>query len=99
VTRLVTALWRGDMPLAKTFWEYLVVYGALLNAAGLLAFLILLTQDQALLGMIVHSIPTPYNVLVFVAVWRSAGKYQGRRDFATAARAVAAVFLITTFVF
>jgi hypothetical protein len=97
VKRLVIELWRGDVPLGTSFWEYTVVYGSLLNAAALLAFLALLTYDQAMLGLIVHSIPTPYNLLVFVAVWRAAGKYQGKRDLAAAARIAGAVILAISF--
>lgn len=97
--RLVIDLWRGDVPLATSFWEYTVVYGILLNAAALLLFLALLTQDQPLVGMLVHSVPTPYNLLMFIAVWRAAGKYPGRRELAAAARVAVAAFLAVTFVF
>lgn len=95
--RLVIDLWRGDVPLATSFWEYNIVYGILLNAAALLVFLALLTQDQPLVGMIVHSIPTPYNLFMFVAVWRAAGKYTGPRELSAAGRIAAVAFLAVTF--
>jgi hypothetical protein len=97
VKRLVIDLWRGDVPLATSFWEYTVVYGLLLNAAALLVFLALLTQDQALVGMVIHSIPTPYNLFMFVAVWRAAGKYPGPRELSAAARVAAVAILAVTF--
>jgi hypothetical protein len=91
VGRLFTALWRGDVPLWKTFWEYAVVYGFFVNAVATIGSLMLFSADEPLWGMIVHFLPTPYNVLMLVAVWRAAGKYAGRAEWATAARIAAVI--------
>jgi len=91
VSRLVTALWRGEVPLWKTFWEYAVVYGFFVNTVATIVSLMLFSADEALWGLIVHFLPTPYNVLMLTAVWRAAGKYSGRTEWATAARIAAVI--------
>lgn len=90
---LVRDLWTGDVPLAKAFWEFGVLYAILLSAASTMGSLALWSLDQMVLGFIVHVLPTPYAVLTFFAVWRSAGKYQGDRMWAGMARAAIAVIV------
>jgi hypothetical protein len=86
MTSLVRNLWAGNIPLAKAFWEYGLLYSILLNAATTMGSLALWSMDQMVLGMIVHLLPMPYTILTLVAVWRSADKYQGDQMWATAAR-------------
>jgi len=83
---LVRNLWTGNVPLAKAFWEYAVLYPILLNAVTTMGSLVLWSLDQIVLGMIVHLAPLPYAILTLVAVWRSAGKYQGDQMWAGMAR-------------
>lgn len=93
MTSLVRNLWAGDIPLAKAFWEYGLLYPILLNAATTMGSLALWSLDQMVLGMIVHLAPMPYAILTLVAVWRSAGKYQGDQMWAGVAR-VAIVVIV-----
>ena len=81
------------MPLAQAFWEYGVLYAILLGAASTMGSLALWSLDQMVLGFIVHVAPTPYAILTLVAVWRSAGNYQGDPRWAGAARAAIAVIV------
>ena len=71
----LTRLWRGQIPLGMTYW----VWGVLLNAF--------------MRNLLIQGATTPYRVTYFVyyafimvAIWRSAGRYQGRRIWMMLAR-------------
>ena len=98
MSRFVASLWRGDVPLASAFWEYTIVYGLLVNAVATMGAMMLFSADEPLIGLIVHVLPTPYNFLMLVAVWRSAGKYRGRAEWATAAKVAAVILFPITLV-
>jgi hypothetical protein len=91
VKRFVVDLWRGDVPLATTFWEYGVIYAIFVNAFASIGSLMLWSADEALWGLIVHFAPAPYDLFMMVAVWRAAGKYRGKPEWATAARIAAVI--------
>jgi len=91
----VRRLWSGDLPLNKAFWNYAIFWGLLLNLVTHGVFLALLLNDaNSLLLALSFALPIPYNVLVIVAVWRSAGRYSGSKKWADLAR-VATVFWMT----
>jgi hypothetical protein len=97
---VVRRLWAGEVPLARAFWSYAMIGGTALNAvATLLAMAVLAMNAPGVVAAVVFALPIPYNLLVLVAVWRSAGTYHGPRIWADLARvailvwAVAAVLL------
>ena len=95
VTNLVRRLWLGEIPLTEAFWRYAVVYGLLLNLITSFLFLILLMNDASPFVLVpVFVLPTPYNFLIVVAVWRSAARYPGPRHWADYARAATVVWMI-----
>ncbi len=75
----VAALWRGQVPLAKTGWLY--------GLAGLVLLIVPLTLIPSLgFGpparelILAFSVATLlYAAFIAVAIWRAAGNYQGRR--------------------
>ena len=80
-------LWGGRLPLGTAFWWYAIVWGTALNVAATLLALALLAADlPAVLAVAVGALPIPYNLVVLVAVWRSAAAYQGPRLRADLAR-------------
>lgn len=89
MVRLVTELWAGRVPLADAFWTYTVFWGFIINLAATLASLALVV-GEAPNGAVVaaHVAPIPWNVLVLVAVWRSAGRAPIAPGWANAARAI-----------
>jgi len=96
--RWFAALWRGELPLVRAFWDGAILYGVPLNLVSTFGFLALSSQDNAALGLIVNVAPLPYNVAVLVGVWRSAARYEGPAHWAESARvAVAIWFLIELF--
>lgn len=84
---VVRRLWAGAVPLASAFWSYAMIGGTALNVATTLLAMALVAMDApAVVAVIVFALPIPYNLLVLVAVWRSAGAYQGLRIWADLAR-------------
>jgi hypothetical protein len=91
----VKALWAGDLPLARVFWDYAIIYGLLLNLATHGVFLALLMQHaDPVLVAIAFAFPVPYNAFVVVAVWRSAGRYPGSQNWADWARISTVVWML-----
>jgi hypothetical protein len=73
--RLLPDLWNGRVPLADAFWTYAVFWGFLINMATTLTSLGLVVANvPAWLPVVAHLAPAPWNLLVLVAVWRSAGR-------------------------
>jgi hypothetical protein len=81
---LVRYLWRGDVPLVKTYWLFGVAGGFLFRIAlryieyqgrafesGLAPILVL--------GLVLLSFS--YTAFICVAIWRSANKYQGLKRY------------------
>jgi len=91
---MIGRLWRGDLPLDVAFWNWAVIGGLLVNITTSIVFFVLLQSGQALLAVVVgYVLSVPYNVLAIVGVWRSAGRYTGPPQWATAARVVVLVGL------
>jgi len=87
------ALWNGQLPLAKAFWEYAVLYAALANlCATIAAFAIMSAGLPGGLALLVFMLPVPYIVVAVVGVWRSAAAYAGPQHWAMLARAAAVVW-------
>jgi hypothetical protein len=84
---ILRRLWAGEVPLAQAFWSWTVVVGTALNAASSLLAMALLAMDAPAMAAVgVFGLPIPYNVLMVVAVWRSAESYAGPRLWADLAR-------------
>ena len=93
--RLIKQLWAGEIPLGQAFWRYAVVYGLLLNLATHALFFALLVRDAHIIPVaLAFALPIPYNVLIIVAVWRSADRFPGPKSSAELARIAAVVLMI-----
>lgn len=80
--RFIKTVWRGDAGLATTYWIWGTLVGLLLGAAGLLVG----ETGSAFLAILYLAFIVIYFIWVSVGVWRSAGKYQGKRIWSTLAR-------------
>ncbi|MBX3569549.1 MAG: hypothetical protein KF914_15920 [Rhizobiaceae bacterium] len=64
--------WRGDIPIRRLFWRDMIVVGSAINAATTLAALAVLVAGYAgWLSLAVFASPTPYNLFLVFAVWRT----------------------------
>src|SRR6267142_4194004 len=86
---LIKALWRGDVPLVKTYWLFGVAVGLLVNVA----FIYIEYQPAAFASAVGHVSVLGLAIFVFiysafisVAVWRSANKYQGLQTYVVLAK-------------
>lgn len=67
--------WAGRLPLATLFWRDMVVVGTTVNIATTLAALLALALGApAPLAMTIHFSPLPWNLFLFVSVWRAAAR-------------------------
>jgi hypothetical protein len=88
-------LWAGEIPLAVAFWEYTVVYGFVANLVATLGFFAAVAAEAPdALAILIFLLPVPYNLLVLVAVWRSADRHPGSRMWAELARAAAVLWFV-----
>jgi hypothetical protein len=97
----LSALWVGRVPLRTAFWNYAVFWGVLVNlAATLMSMAVLVLAGGgpdpapwvAILSLGLHLLPAPYNLLVLVGVWRSAGSPARSKGETWLARAVIAAW-------
>lgn len=85
--RRIVELWRGEVPLAQTFWLWAILGGLLVNSVATIAtFTVLANDAPGLLAVALYFTPIPYDVLMVVAVWRSAARHDGRPEHANWAR-------------
>ena len=95
MVKTIKSLWAGEVPLGVAFWQYAVVYGLLINIVTSILFVALVVMNVSLFLLVpAYLIPTPYNVLIIVAVWRSAEHYQGPKRWADLARAVTLIGML-----
>ena len=93
--KLVKRLSAGRLPLEQAFWHYAVGYGLLINLVTSLRFLALIARDaNTALVALAFALPLPYNVIVTVAVWRSASYYPGPKKWADMARMGTLIWMI-----
>ncbi len=75
----VTALWRGEVPLAKTGWLYGLAGLLVLTSPVLLLTGLGLVLAAKPLLLFLSAATLVYAAFIAVAVWRSAGNYRGAR--------------------
>lgn len=85
-------LWKGAVSLPVAYW----VWGMVGNAAWNILIGLASQTDRSALVLSVAALSILYYVFVFVAVWRSAGRYRGNRIWADLARVSLALGLIGT---
>jgi len=87
MAKLVASLWQGAVPLGEAVWLYAVGYGLLVNFIASMLLFIAITHEAGLIALLlIFALPIPYNILVVIAVWRSADRYDGPPDRARLAR-------------
>ena len=94
-------LWRGEIPLVRTYWVFGVLFLSLLTIPSY--FTVPIVSGSANLepsastvfgGMAYAIFVFAYTVFVSVAIWRSAGRYEGQPIWAILARVMVVIGLI-----
>ena len=94
----IASLWRGEAPLARVFWEYMIGWATILNLIATGAALIVFIKDGPVwLGLLLHFSAVPLNVFLVVSIWRAAAREDGTL-LATIARIGSVVWFVVMFV-
>lgn len=95
---MIARLWRGEVSLARLFWEYTIGWATILNLIAAGAALVVFLKDGPLwLSLLLHSCAVPLNAFLVVSIWRAAAR-EGGSAFANFARIASAVWFIVMFV-
>ena len=63
--------WQGAVPWRTLFWRDMLAAGTLINLLASFAALMLASQGAPLaVAVVVHFAPLPYNLFLFLALWR-----------------------------
>jgi hypothetical protein len=66
-------LWRGELPLGISFWQYLITFDIALNILATLgALAVYLNGGPIAIAGIIHFLPVPYSLFAATGTWRSA---------------------------
>ena len=88
-------LLQGELALENAFWNWAVFGGLIVNVVSTALFLFLIMVDRPISALIVgYAFPVPYNAIVLVGVWRSAGRFAGERRLADYARIVTVIGMV-----
>jgi hypothetical protein len=73
--RTIVKFFRGGLPLARAFWLWGILGGGIVSLFSTLFALTLVTAGApAWLALLVFTAHIPWNVVLLVGVWRSAGQ-------------------------
>jgi hypothetical protein len=78
---LIQNIWRGNIGLAPTYWFFGTFLGLAISFMGFL-----ISEQSAFLLVLYFAFVLLYMVWISVGIWRSAGKYQGKRVWIALAR-------------
>src|SRR5215207_4461994 len=93
--RTIVELWQGRLPLGRAFWLWGILGGGVVALfATILALALLTTGAPAWLAALVFAAHLPWNLVLLVGVWRSAGRPEVGRDTAFLARLVIAAWAV-----
>ena len=86
-------VWSGALPLSRVLWFDTILIGSVVNIITLIVALALFAAHAPTpLAFGIFLFPIPYNVMLFIGVWRSASKVKD--DWAFLARAIVSIWLI-----
>jgi hypothetical protein len=77
---LIAEIWDGKLPLVKVYWLYGVAVGAFFTIFSLLI------KDYPIALIVIAIALIPYQILVFVGIWRSADAYRDKKIWAILAK-------------
>ncbi len=71
----IASLWRGEVSLARVFWEYTIGWATILNLLTAGAALVVFMKDGPLwFGLLLHFGAAPLNAFLLVSIWRAAAR-------------------------
>jgi hypothetical protein len=93
--RTTVEFWRGGLPLGRAFWVWGILGGGIVSlCATLLALLLLAAGAPGWLAALVFAAHIPWNLVLLVGVWRSAGRPEVSHAAANFARLAILVWVV-----
>ena len=93
--RTIAEFWRGDLSLSRAFWLWGIVGGGVVSVfATLLALMFVAAGAPAWLAVLVFAAHIPWNLVLLVGVWRSAGRPEVSHTTANVARLAITVWVV-----
>src|SRR3954453_6141473 len=93
--RTVVEFWRGGLPLGRAFWLWGILGGGLVELLATMFALALVVAGAPtwviVLAFVAH---VPWNLVLLVGVWRSAGRPEVGADTATLSRFTILVWVV-----
>jgi hypothetical protein len=73
--RIIVKFVRGGLPLGRAFWHWGILGGGIVSLfATMLALTLIAAGAPAWLAVLVFAAHIPWNLVLLVGVWRSAGR-------------------------
>ncbi len=93
----LAARWRGEVPISRLFWWDMAVVGSAVNVVTTIAALVALgVKVSTPVALAIHLLALPYNLFLFLAVWRTAEKTTPKTAWIAQLGAAAWLILATT---
>jgi len=93
--RAIVEFWRGELPLGRAFWLWGILGGAVVSLVStVLALMLLAAHAPAWLAVLVLIAHLPWNLVLLIGVWRSAGRGETSREIANLARMAIVVWVV-----
>ena len=91
----IVEFWRGDVPLGRAFWLWGIVGGGVVSLfATLFTLMFLAAGAPAWLAVLVFAAHIPWNLVLLVGVWRSAGRPEVSRAHSNLVRLVILIWVV-----
>lgn len=88
--------WRGEAPLETVFWRDMIMVGTLINVlAAALSMALFAAGAPGGIALLVFFAPVPWNLFLFMAVWRAAERRAGEGGWVFQAAAVVWLVVVT----
>ena len=93
--RTIVELWQGRLPLGRAFWLWGILGGGIVSLfSTLLALTLIAAGAPAWLAVLVFAAHIPWNLVLLVGVWRSAGRPEVSPAAANLARMVILAWVV-----
>jgi hypothetical protein len=91
----IVEFWLGDVPLGRAFWLWGIVGGGVVSLfVTLFALMLLAAGAPAWLAVLVFAAHIPWNLILLVGVWRSAGRPEVSRAHSNLVRLVILLWVV-----
>jgi hypothetical protein len=93
--RTIIEFYRGGLPLGRAFWLWGILGGGIVNLVStLLALTLIAASAPAWLAVLAFAAHIPWNLMLLVGIWRSAGRPEVSPAAANLARTIILAWVV-----